>query len=99
VEGDLSVNSGIAPPTSIDVEYIFELSPGSEVNRSEKNQKQRPLLLMEKEEKNKCVRLGTQAAQAAKRSPFPMANLKDKQHNQQSTNGHTDLPMFGKGIT
>jgi hypothetical protein len=70
VEGELSVNSGISPPTSIAVDYIFELSPGYEVNRSEKNRKQRPLLLMKKEEKNKRVRLGTQATQAAKRSPF-----------------------------
>jgi hypothetical protein len=33
LEGELSVNSSIAQPTSTPIDDIFELSPGSDLNR------------------------------------------------------------------
>jgi hypothetical protein len=91
VEGKLSVNSGIAPPTSTAVEYIFELSPGSEVNRSKKNRKQRPLLLMEKEEEKTASDLvhRLHKQQRGHHSPWPT-----KRTNNTTNNQPMDIPTY-----
>jgi hypothetical protein len=57
VEGELSVNSGIVPPTSIAIDYIFELSPGSEVNRSKKP-KTKAIVVDEKRRKKQTRKPG-----------------------------------------
>jgi hypothetical protein len=59
-----------APPTSIPVDNISELSPRSEWKRYQKNGRWRPFLLMKKckktQKNTKRVRLVTQATQAAR---------------------------------